>query len=252
MARAWQSIQEHVEALADARGVWLLLAVAMAAFSVFWDPVISWLLEGNAMTWGGISLQGWFLVAAFFFLFVWMFEYSVKLRRRIKPNIEATYDNSAEDCNKKVKFRDDSGNNPDGRSLRLRVETTGDAVVSHCSGFVTKIEYRSPGGAFSELPVYEPLRLPWALGYPDEFTPVNIYPKVSQFLGICMSGENFSGFIIRTPKRSLVTPQIFTDLGEYKIHVRVVAAHYGTLPRTMLVTWNGKWNELKACLVEST
>jgi hypothetical protein len=59
-----------------------------------------------------------------------------------------------------------------------------------------------------------------------------------------------SGFYNNIGHRSFVTPEVFDKAGEYRFHIEIVGAHVPTISRVLEVMWNGKWNEIRASLIE--
>jgi hypothetical protein len=105
------------------------------------------------------------------------------------------------------------------------------------------------GGLFSDEALFEPTYLNWTLSEPP-FSAVTVHPCVPRYLGICRTDEHKNGFYNNIGHRSFVTPEIFDRIGEYRFHVEIVGAHVPTTSVVLQVSWNGKWNEIKASLAE--
>jgi len=255
----WAAIKT---ALAERRYVVGVIVAAVVSFIDQLQALAKWALakwlnihppyEYDGMIFG---FPSWMvgLTVLFALLFWWMLEYAVRLRKRLTPLLAISYDNSRADCNKFVYTSSDNWTTQTHtRSIRVCVECNSDVNVERCSGFITQIEYRAHGGQFSEIPLYEPGYLQWALEEPKEFEPVTVYPRVKRYLGVCYAKEGEGGFHIKTRARSSVTPPIYGDIGEYMAHIEIVAARCPPISVRFLITWNGKWNEIKACLVENS
>jgi len=240
------------EAFNEAVGVRrLALAPVAGAAASFVDWVSTRLAEAGMGHLIGVPSWAIGVFVALIVIAYWLLDYIVRLRTRLTPALLVDYDDKAQDCHKTIEISPGKGKpHHFGRSLRLRVTCASDENVEHCSGFLTKIEYRVDGGQFSDLPLYEPTYLDWSLQDPP-FSPVTVFPRVPRYLAMCRTDENVAGFFIRTKHRSFVTPESFDKIGEYKIHVEIVAARAPTLSRALLITWNGRWNEIRAHLVEN-
>jgi hypothetical protein len=191
------------------------------------------------------------ILAALIALSYFLLEHIVRLRKRLAPRLLIQYDDATQDCHKTVRFSDDNGKTfSEGRGIRMRVECSTNVDVEQCAGYLTRIEYRMHGGKFSDLPLYEPVRLDWALEKPSH--PVTVYPGITRYLGVCSSDERYGGFRLTTQSRSFATPERFGDAGEYLAHITIVGARCPPLSRRMLISWNGKWNEIRACLVQNS
>jgi hypothetical protein len=243
-------VKQRLQAINDALGFRrYLFAPLIGAVIGFVDWVVA-KLEGLGVS-GLLGIPSWVIgvfVGAAIVIF-WLVEYIVKLRRRLVPVLRVEYNNAEEDCLKTIQYGE-GGNARLGKSIRLRVKCDSDDNVEEAQGYLTRIEYRSHGGQFSSEAFHEPARLNWALE--DHFGSVTVFPGVPRYLGVCRTDEALSGFYSRTHHRSYVTPPIFERIGEYRLTVKIVAARCQPKSLTALITWNGKWNEIKACLVENT
>jgi hypothetical protein len=237
--------QERFEAITGAKSTGpLLVALAIICIGFAWEAIQTWL---GARMIVGAPPWAWGLIIGFAIIAIAFLEYIVRLRRRFLPSMVLAYDDASPDCRKEVLYT--SGEK--GRSIRAKVECATDAWVEKCQGILVKIEYRTFGGGFSDIPLHEPTYLHWAMEEPMPFDPLSIYPSVPRYLGIVGTREDWPGFRIRTRARSLVTPEEHVSPGEYRIHIRVVAAGSAPLAATLLITWNGKWNEIRASLVKN-
>lgn len=191
------------------------------------------------------------IAVLFALLWWWTLEYAVRLRRQLKPKFSVSYDDTSLSFRKPIilKYNDKARTN--GISIRLKIECVSGVDIEQCSGHLTKIEFRITGGAFSEIPIYEPNRLSWALER-DEFAPVSVFSGVPKYLGICLAREDTNNFQFRTNVRSFVAPYEFDSIGEYKFYVSVVARHCSPVSAVTCVQWNGQWNEIKAWLAVNT
>lgn len=244
----WETFKEGV---GDKR--FFLLSAAKVA--VVFGGAIIYAVWGREMT---LAAQIFLGAAVLFALLFWvMVEYAVKLKVRLKPLLTIEYDDSKPDCHKQVKYKipppNSSGQDSyrDGHTLRLRVKCATEANVQNCSGFLTKIEYRAQGGSFSDLPFFEPSYLQWAFENPTPFAPVSVFPRVPRYLVVCTSQDGENGFRAPTRARSFVTPELFSHHGEYRLTVEIVAERSPPVSVVFLITWDGRWNGIKACLAES-
>ena len=193
------------------------------------------------------------VTVVFAILFWWTLEFAVRLRNRLKPKFSVSYDNESRSFRKPILLTSDGGKTFErGISIRAQIQCESATAIEQCSVHLTKIEYKPAGGNFSEIPIYEPNKLPWALEEPTEFNPVSVFPRVPKYLGVCLSEETKNSFHFRTNVRSHVAPCELKDVGEYKFYVEVVAQHCASVSRIFLIQWNGKWDEIQACLVENT
>lgn len=241
-------IRQHIDALNEALGFRrYLLAPLVGAVIGFADWVFLRLEANGVSSFFGVSPIVIGILAALISLAYFLVDHIVTLRKRLTPLLSVDYDDKAQDCHKTIEI----GPTPRrfGRSLRLRVTCKSDVNVEQCSGFLTRIEYRAHGGQFSDEPLYEPTYLDWSLSDP-QFSPVTVYPNVPRYLAVCRTDEHLSGFFSRTKHRSFVTPELFDKIGEYRLHVEIVGAHATTISRVLMVTWNGKWSEIRACLLQ--
>jgi hypothetical protein len=174
-----------------------------------------------------------------------------EVKIRLTPLLVVSFDNAADDCNKPILANTAYGFQK-GKSLRVKVVCASDVNVINSAAFLTRIEHRPLGGAFVDVPLNEPTHLHWALQEPTPFDPITVYPRVARYVGICHSYENQPHFLIRLKHRSYVTPQLFAEPGDYRFGIEIVADNAPTISRAVVVTWNGKWDEIAACLVENT
>lgn len=188
----------------------------------------------------------------FFLLFLWMLEYATKLRLRLKPKFSVSYSNESGAYRKPVLWGNTkSPTRTKGISVRLRIDCDSGIDVEQCSGYLTKVEFRRGLGEFTEIPIYEPNQLPWALQV-GEYLPVSVFPGVRKYLGVCGSREGRDYFEYRPSRRSLAVSNEFKDVGEYRFYVDVVARNCSPVSVELLIKWNGKWDEIQVCLVENT
>lgn len=185
---------------------------------------------------------------------MWRESYEIisEYQKRMRPILGASYDDSSPACHKEVFLSADGGKTgTKGHSIRLMIECLSDVPVQQCVGWLTMIEFEQKPGEFNEIPIYEPNRLHWATKS-NEFAPINIHQNVPNFLGICNSRDGWKHFNYRSGVQSFVAPHDFSDLGNYRFTVRVVAENSATVTVPILITWNGKWDEMKICLEENS
>lgn len=239
-------------------GILFLVAAGTEIWPQFREQLSDWVIVPASNEEGGMTILGhpaWsiFVILGLLFLCAWLFESIVLAHKERSPKFSVSYDNVSWSFRKPILLTPDGGKTFEkGISIRAQIQCESLTAVEQCSGFLTKVEYKPVGGAFSEIPIYEPNKLPWALEEPIEFTPVSIFPRVPKYLGICLAEETKNSFNFRTNVRSYAAPCEFKDVGEYKFHVEVVAQHCVPVSRIFLIQWNGKWDEIQACLVENT
>lgn len=181
---------------------------------------------------------------------LWMLECATAHRKKLLPTLSVSYDDARPDCHKFVRESNDRGKTlREARSLRLRVEAISGVNVEGCTGHLTRIEYRAPGGSFSDVTLHEPAQLHWTTEA-NEFAAVTVSPRVPKYLGICSVRPADNGVRLRTRFRSFVTPDLLEDEGEYRFHIEVVADRCAPVAALVLVAWNGNWSETKAWLVK--
>jgi hypothetical protein len=194
----------------------------------------------------GVPAVAWGIGAALLLILYYMIEYATGLRMRLQPKFAVLYDNNSQSFRKPIKLTADQGvTTTRGVSIRAEVRCLSSSEIEQCSGYLTKIEYRHHGSPFSEIPIYEPNILPWAL---EEFSPVSVFPNVPKYLGICSSREEKNAFVYRTNVRSLVAPDQFTSEGEYRFHIEIVAKNCAPVSKVVCIFWNGKWDDITASL----
>ena len=116
------------------------------------------------------------VTVVFAILFWWTLEFAVRLRYRLKPKFSVSYDNESWSFRKPIRLTSDVGKTFErGISIRAQIQCESGTAIEQCSGVLTKIEYKPVGGDFSEIPIYEPNKLPWALEEPIEFKPVSVF-----------------------------------------------------------------------------
>jgi len=181
-----------------------------------------------------------------------------ELRARLRPRMEFQFDPADQDCRKPNIWKpvEEQGRNTpktdrcNGISIRLRVANPTNEPAIGCEGFITKIEFKNPNDeSFQRLALYEPHRIPWAL---DEYQKVNISPGVPKYLGIVVSRENLGHFFFRPQVASNVTQKEFSNVGDYRFYGSVAAKTGGAAHFLVGIRWNGDWDEIQACLEEST
>lgn len=171
---------------------------------------------------------------------------------RMKPKLIASYDNGSEGCRKNVLWKTDQRQTgTKGISIRVQIDAATDATVHNCSSYLTKIEYSVDGTEFVRRPSPESKLLHWANENP-EFAPVNVYPGVSRYIGVCESIDGNNFFRFRSSVTSFAFPQEFETAGKYRFTIIVVANDandMAPLTLTMLISWNGVWSEISAELL---
>ena len=192
------------------------------------------------------------VILGLLFLCAWLFESIFRAYNERSPKFSVSYDNASWSFRKPIRLTRDCGKTFErGISIRAQIQCESLTAIEQCSGYLTKIEYKPVGGDFSEMPIYEPNKLSWALET-SAFIPVSIFPRVPKYLGVCSSEETGDAFLLRTNVQSYMAPREFKDVGEYKFHIEVVAQNCVPVSGIFLIEWNGKWDEIQACLVENT
>ena len=215
-----------------------VIGLAVAAYGGKWSKDLwSW------WVWGGLTLGLCFLA-----IVVGVFRRAYHLENEREPKLFVTYDDDSPDCNKLIKFKDGHK----GKSIRVRVQNETARNFDHCSGWLTRIEHRPNDiSDFVQVPFYEPTPLHWSLEPHGVFDPVTIYARIPRYLGIGRTYDNQDGFFPWARHLSNITPP-FNQNGSYRFFIEIVGEQIPTTSVIIIINQNGQWNEVNACLVEST
>lgn len=173
-----------------------------------------------------------------------LLSYANKLRLEKIPKVRIRYEN--EPKFRKEVIVEDEFQRYRGISIRPTVEACADSTAERCIPYLTKSERKNEQGLFEEIPPYEPLKLEWAVQ--GGFDPADIAKHIPRYFGTASSQENNDYFQIKSRPISIVHPPKFAQHGEYRFTIAVSGANIATSVARLIVTWNGKWNEIEAHL----
>ena len=171
-------------------GVLFLAAAGAEIWPQIREQLSEWVVVPASNEEGGMTILGhpaWsiLVILGLLFLCAWLFESIFRAYNERSPKFSVSYDNASWSFRKPIRLTRDCGKTFErGISIRAQIQCESLTAIEQCSGYLTKIEYKPVGGDFSEMPIYEPNKLSWALET-SAFIPVSIFPRVPKYLGVC-------------------------------------------------------------------
>jgi hypothetical protein len=127
-------------------------------------------------------------------------------------------------------------------SVRVWVQATSKIAPHNVTAFLTRIERRTPDGAWEESSYHEIVPLTWTDTNATLTDVSNLFPKFVNVLHINQGGTSLGMYSPQMMPVSL--PEFFTPLTTYRLTVSVMAEGI-TTQTTFELDWMGEWDTIE-------